>query len=438
MKSLIPATVMGRSALVLVAALAVALAGALMVFSAHRGEALLAQGLDGAAERVADVVGMAEGLPPALRSNFLSGLESPGFRVGWGSEPLADQQGDENPAAEGIAQRVRQRLAGHEVRVRTRSRAETGMGPLIRLSVQMSDGAWLNVTSPFHHPEPLFRARFLAQFLSPALIVAFAALWAVRRAVRPFATFAEAARRLGMDVAAPPIPVSGPREVRDAALAFNSMQASIRRFVDDRTQMLAAISHDLRTPITRLKLRAEFVEDESERARMLSDLDDMEKMIATTLIFARDDAAREERCPTDLAALLQGLIDDRVMLGGAINYHGAETLVVPVRPIALKRAVGNILDNAVTYGRSVTVRLEADENAVRIDVEDDGPGIKAADRERVFQPFVRLDPARSRNSGGAGLGLTVARAAVRAHGGDISLADAEGGGTRVTITLPVG
>lgn len=270
------------------------------------------------------------------------------------------------------------------------------------------------------------------------LMVAAAALLAVRRAARPFGTFAAAAERLGVDVAAPPLAEDGPREVRRAAHAFNVMQARIRRFVEDRTQLLAAISHDLRTPITRLKLRAEFVEDDAERTRMLADLDEMERMIAATLAFARDDAAREERRQVDVAALVQGLVDDFAATGAAASYVGPDSLVMAARPMALKRAVANLLDNAVKYGGAARASLGREPGEVVLAIDDDGPGIPEADRERVFSPFVRIEASRCRDTGGTGLGLSVARAAIRAHGGDIALANRPDGGLRVTVALPTG
>ncbi|MBC7905529.1 MAG: two-component sensor histidine kinase, partial [Rhodospirillaceae bacterium] len=198
-----------------------------------------------------------------------------------------------------------------------------------------------------------------------------------------------------------------------------------------RTQLLAAISHDLRTPITRMKLRAEFVEDEVERGKMLADLDEMERMIAATLAFARDDAAREDRRQVDVAALVQGLSED---LGAA--YDGPDSLVLPARPMALKRAVANLIDNAVKYGAPARTYLTEDDGQVVITMDDSGPGIPEAEFERVFAPFVRLEASRNRETGGTGLGLSVARAAARAHGGDITLANRLEGGLRVHLSLP--
>jgi signal transduction histidine kinase len=264
----------------------------------------------------------------------------------------------------------------------------------------------------------------------------------VRRAARPLGALAVAAERLGTDIAAPPIAEKGPREVRLALHAFNEMQGRLQRVVHDRTQMLAAISHDLRTPITRMKLRAELVEDLEQRAKMIADLDEMEAMVAATLSFARDDPAREPLIRLDLAALLQSLCADAVACGAEVRYEGPARLVFTGRATALKRAFANLIDNAVKYGGACRVTaMEAatateKNGVVVVTVEDDGPGIPETERERVFEPFYRIETSRSRATGGVGLGLSVVRGAVRAHGGDITLANRPEGGLRATVTLP--
>jgi signal transduction histidine kinase len=304
-------------------------------------------------------------------------------------------------------------------------------GPALRISVRLGDDSWLNVIAPMDGGETMWQPRFLGLLLTALAIVTGVALWAVGRAARPFATFAAAAERLGTDVAAPPLSETGPREIRATAHAFNVMQGRIRRFVEDRTQMLAAISHDLRTPITRMRLRAEFVEDDEQRAKMLADLEEMEHMIAATLAFARDDATREERRPVDVAALVQGLAEDM-----GVGYDGPDSVVLPAGAMALKRLVANLLDNARKYGGTARARLAADAAQVVLTIDDDGPGIPESEFERVFAPFVRLEGSRNRQTGGTGLGLSVARAAARAHGGDIVLANRPEGGLRVQLVLP--
>ncbi|TVR97252.1 MAG: HAMP domain-containing protein [Rhodospirillales bacterium] len=275
--------------------------------------------------------------------------------------------------------------------------------------------------------------------IAATLVIALSAsVWAVRWASRPLTTLAAAAQRLGLDIGAPPLSEQGPREVRLASCAFNEMQGRLQGFVRDRTQMLAAISHDLRTPITRMRLRAELMDDPDQRRKMLSDLAEMETMIAATLSFARDDPARESPKPLDLAALLQSLVADAADAGAAATYDGPAHVAFTGRPTALRRAFDNLIRNALAYGGCARVTAMAAEDTVTVAVADDGPGIPPEERERVFEPFYRIEGSRSRDTGGVGLGLAVVRSAVRAHGGEVALDPGPSGGLTVTVTLPRG
>jgi len=261
--------------------------------------------------------------------------------------------------------------------------------------------------------------------------------------MRPVRDLAAAADRLGRDVNAPPLPEQGPSEVSTAARAFNTMADRIRRYVGDRTQMLAAIGHDLKTPITRLKLRAEFLDDDEQRRKMLADLDEMEAMIASTLAFARDDSAAEPSVPVDLAALCRTVLDeaaDAAPMEAAehITYAGPEHLIVMLRPVALKRALANLVGNAMAYGGAARLTLTPPSaGLLRIAVVDDGPGVPETELENVFLPFRRLETSRNRETGGTGLGLPIARNIFRAHGGDVVLRNRREGGLEALATLPV-
>ena len=258
----------------------------------------------------------------------------------------------------------------------------------------------------------------------------------MRRLTAPLTTLARAAEQLGRDVNAAPLPETGPHELRQATHAFNLMQERIQRFVRDRTLMVAAMSHDLRTPITRLRLRAEFVDDEEQRRRMLSDLDDMESMVDSTLAFVREEASTEATASADLVSLVASVCEDRAEVSCVVDPGVGPRLPYVCRPVALARCLANLVDNAVKYAGAAEVRLAATQSSVTVVVEDRGPGIAAEDRERAFAPFTRLDASRSRDTGGTGLGLTIARAIARAHGGDVDLANRPAGGLRVTVTLP--
>jgi signal transduction histidine kinase len=316
-------------------------------------------------------------------------------------------------------------------------------GPELHRAVfglRMPDGEWLHVTAVIPPLQPWHSPGFLWPFGLMTVAAAALTLWAVRRLTAPVATLAAAAEALGRDVNAPPLPEDGPFEVATAAAAFNTMAARIRRFVGDRTELLTAIGHDLRTPITRLKLRAEFMEDDEQRRKMLSDIEELEAMVSATLTFGRDVKTTEPVSPLDLPALLRTVLDEaadaRPDAAERLTYEGPGHLTVQARPLSLKRAFANLVSNAVTYGGSAHVRLKPTDRALIIEVEDDGPGVSPAELDRIFEPFHRGEPSRNRETGGVGLGLPIARNILRAHGGDVSLANRPTGGVRATATLP--
>lgn len=308
-------------------------------------------------------------------------------------------------------------------------------GPVL-VRVALADGTRLDIVTK----GGWFPMQTIAHLVPPLLAVGIGltalAVWLGRRATRPLGVFAAAASRLGTDVAAPPLPERGPSELRAAAQAFNEMQQRIRRLVEDRVQMLAAVAHDLRTPITRLRLRAEFVEDREQRAKALADLDEMEAMIGAALAFAREETLLEQRAPVDLRPLLDDIAAELTEAGHEVRVSGDRHAEIDGRRGALKRALRNLVENAVKYGHRADLRLTATPSGLAVTIEDDGPGIPEAELENVFRPFYRVEPSRSRETGGTGLGLAVARSVVRGHGGDITLANRAARGLVQTVILP--
>jgi two-component system OmpR family sensor kinase len=302
---------------------------------------------------------------------------------------------------------------------------------------------WLTIGSRLAPAEPWRTPGFATAFLVMTLLGAVMIVWAVRKLLVPVRTLAAAAEQLGRDVAnAPALPETGPSEIVTAAIAFNTMAARIRRFVEDRTFLLTAIGHDLRTPITRLKLRAEYMEDDEQRMKMLADLDEMEAMVAATLAFGRDVTTSEAVRPIDIASLIRTILDEAAdgdpAHTEAMSYAGPDHLAVRARPLGLKRALTNLIGNAIKYGDAARIKLsQPDRDLVQIDIDDSGPGISTSDAETVFEPFRRLETSRNRETGGSGLGLSIARNIVRAHGGEILLRNLPGGGLRASVTLPV-
>jgi signal transduction histidine kinase len=309
------------------------------------------------------------------------------------------------------------------------------------IGLRMPDDRWLNMTIPFPPPRLWHSPTFLIAFLVMSLAAALVTIWAVRRLTAPVRTLARAAEALGRDVNAPPLPEDGPAEVAVAAIAFNTMAARIRRFVQDRTFMLTAIGHDLRTPITRLKLRCEFIDDEEMRRKMLADLDELESMVAATLAFGRDVTADEPVGSVDLAELVRTVFDETAdatpELAEHVIYTGPDHLPFRGRPAALKRALTNLVNNAIYYGRAAHATLTLEDGMASLAIDDEGPGIPVGELDRVFQPFHRVEASRNKETGGMGLGLPIARNIMRAHGGDVTLANRPGGGVRALVTLPV-
>jgi signal transduction histidine kinase len=304
-------------------------------------------------------------------------------------------------------------------------------------SIQLQDSSWLNYVIAIAPSERLWTPnRIVLAALVVALVLA-ASIWSLRRLTGPYGLLANAAERLGLDLNAAPLPEKGPRELRGAAHAFNLMRERLQRLVGDRNQMVAAISHDLRTPLTRLRLRADFVEESEQRGRMLADLDEIEMMTRSVLAFASDSAEPERRETIDIISLLDTIAEDTPGVMLALPLGLPPRLPYAAQPVALRRCIANLVENAIKYGKVANLSLAVEADAIRIIVEDDGPGIAAEDIETVFRPFRRLETSRNRETGGTGLGLTIARSVARAHGGDVTLVNRPDCGLRAEIVLPL-
>ena len=283
---------------------------------------------------------------------------------------------------------------------------------------------------------PAFSRQFLLSMGVMAIIILGVSVWAVRRVTAPLASLATAAERLGHDVNAPPLPETGTIETRQAARAFNDMQTRLRSLIENRTRMLAAISHDLRTPLTLLRLRAETVENHARAGQdaVHHRRDGFHDRRHAAVRPRR--GASEPRRPTDLTALLQSVVDDMSDAGLPVRMQPAEPIVYECRPAALKRAVRNLLDNAVKYGKAGSVAIHTTPKTIEIIIDDEGPGIPEQELSRVLEPFYRLEESRSRETGGVGLGLAIAQSIVQAHGGELTLSNRPTGGLRAKLSLP--
>lgn len=304
------------------------------------------------------------------------------------------------------------------------------------MSIRMGDSQWMNAALSARPPRQLIRFDTWITFLVTAAVISVIVVIALRRITRPMDALSKAAGKLGRGEETEPLKEEGPADVRETIRAFNEMQDRLRKFVTERTKMLAAISHDLRTPITSLRLRAEMLDDAEAREKMIQTLADMQDMVEATLAFAREEAAAEPTRRADLAALVGAVADDLNDLGHTVECDAPSPLIYPCRPLAMRRAVTNLALNAATYGNAARLRLSVKNGAPQIVIEDDGPGIPPDQIERIFEPFVRLEASRSQDTGGIGLGMSIARDIIRRHGGDVRLENMEKGGLRVTIALP--
>jgi signal transduction histidine kinase len=462
MTRFLPRSLFGQTVLILLAGLIASHAIGSWIYTADRAQAVRAVGGFATAQRIANLTRLVQDTPREARQRIVAALSDQSFRVSLSAQPLAlpTIDDDDAPAASAIKDFLVAELSlgsARQPRVWASStggppfgpRHMMGHGPMMRgfmgftgfrdlqVTIPLDDGQWLSFATALPAGGPAYSAQFLLSMGVMALIILAVSVWAVRRVTAPLASLATAAERLGHDVNAPPLPETGTTETQQAARAFNDMQTRLRNLIENRTRLLAAISHDLRTPLTLLRLRAETVENKDERDKMLSTIAEMDSLIGTTLQFARDDSAGEPRQKTDLAALLQSVVDEMRDAGHSVRMQQAASVVYTCRPAALKRAVRNLLDNAVKYGKTGSVGVHATPQSVEIDIDDDGPGIPQAELARVLEPFYRLEESRSRETGGVGLGLAITHAIVQAHGCKLTLSNRPEGGLRARIVLPL-
>jgi signal transduction histidine kinase len=460
MNRLFPRSLFGQTLLILLVGLVASHTIGSWIFTADREQAVRAVGGFATAQRIANLTRLVQDTSLEARQHVVASLSDQTFRVTLSAQPIAAQSGDDDTvAAQAIREFLVDQLALGPAR-QPRVAAFAGGGPPfgpwhgrghgpmmhgfggfagfrdLRVSIPLSDGSWLSFATALPAGGPAFSAQFLLSMAIMAVIILAVSVWAVRRVTAPLASLATAAERLGHDVNAEPLAETGTDETRQAARAFNDMQARLRSLIENRTRLLAAISHDLRTPLTLLRLRAEAVENVPERDKMLATISEMDAMIGATLMFARDQNADEAKRPTDLPSLLQSVVSDMRDAGYAVHMREAEPIVYTCQPAALKRAVRNLLDNAVKYGKSGTIEVRRLTKAIEITIDDEGPGVPQQELTRILEPFYRLEQSRSHETGGVGLGLAIAQATVQSHGGSLRLTNRPTGGLRATIVLP--
>jgi len=465
---LLPQSLFGRLVLVLITGLALAQLVTAYINLSERGQLLYQAGGIRLADRVADIGKLLDSLPASERRKVVDVFNAPPLIVTLGRTPLGadsatqktDMQlamfgtvlryalGDERPIQlikhEGPPQSFQSQksFSAGNMPMMSQHMGGYGMqdfspeGAFFTVQIALRDSSWVTFDtflSPQDTAIPLRVALTLLILLGSVVLLS---LFAVRWLIGPLSALANAADKLGADINQAPLKETGPLEVRRAARAFNTMQKRLALFIADRTRILAAMSHDLKTPITRLRLRTEMLDDESLRCKFVKDLDDMQSMVAQTLDFMRDASTVEVMQPIDIMALLESLQTDYQDTGSQVAIEGSITLPWLGRPSALRRCLTNLIDNAIRYGKRATISLDDQSEHIVIRVLDDGPGLPDDQLEQAFEPFFRGEHSRSRETGGTGLGLGIARNIARAHGGELSLQNRPGGGLMAVLTLP--
>lgn len=424
-----PDSILAWLLLILVTGVLASQAVTMLLHNLNRNEVLLHLEDQRAAERIAALAVFLDHTAPVLRRGVADAMSGPSLNARVSAQPLVattDAPRELAPLAGALADRLKS-VNWREIRVGTGQPSEqernADLVP-IRVAIGLIDGTWLNFEFPMVARLPWASPELLGLTVGSVLAVLGLCLYALLRLMRPLERLTLAAEALGRSGATQQLPETGVGEVRRAASAFNKMQARIGRLIEDRLQMIAAISHDLKTPITRLRLRAELMEDDETRLKMLKDLAEMEAMIGSTLAFAREEGNPEPRRNLDLRALVKEAGEHQTAM--RLGIAGPGPWELEAQPLALKRAIANLIDNAIKYGEEAAVTLSRGKDAqgqdrFEIRIDDKGPGIPPEETDRVFRPFYRLEASRNRDSGGAGLGLAIARSAILAHGGEIEL-----------------
>ncbi|HPE81282.1 MAG TPA: ATP-binding protein [Gammaproteobacteria bacterium] len=341
---------------------------------------------------------------------------------------------DTEPEPQGLPEAMQQLMGHHRAMMGMHTPANFGF----IVQAELQGGEWITFT--YSLPEELsdWPWDLLAALVVLLLAVVVVSFVAVRWMTRPLSQLAVAADELGKDIQRVPLEEKGPTEVRRAARAFNTMQARLSRFVEERTRILAAISHDLKTPITRMRLRLEKVSDNAVRDKLERDLSEMQILVQGSLDFMRGMALREKTQKLDINALLESLRDDAQDMGQSVSIRGTAAVPYLGKPLALKRCFVNLIENAIRYGREAEIEVRDSEAELQIVITDKGPGLPDDTLEKVFEPFYRIEASRNPKTGGTGLGLSIARNIARGHGGELRLENSaeDGEGLRAVLTLP--
>ncbi|MEW8203266.1 MAG: ATP-binding protein [Candidatus Thiodiazotropha endolucinida] len=463
---LVPKSLFGRLILVMLSGLVLAQLFTAFILLRDRGQALYDAVRQNLIVRTTGIVRLLDPLTPAERQRLLPLLSGSDLQVTLSQQPLPliDNEAESRLASEV----VKRQLVAHipdkrNIRVSVEgtvmqstmhgmhqrmmggppmsgpwayARGVHAMARFFRIQIELADGTWVRFERGL--PEEMFDwpVTLLIALSVLFLSVILLSLFGVHTIVRPLRELRQAAEGLGKDIHQPPLEPTGPSEVRETARAFNTMQQRLKNYIEDRAGILAAVSHDLKTPLTRLRLRMDLMDDDELREKTHKDLEDMEAMVTATLDFMRSTETGETSQRLDLMALLESVQQDAQEAGKTVSINGHVVSPYTGKPLALKRCIVNLVENAVRYGGSCEISVEERNQEVVVDICDQGPGIPEDMLEKVFAPFVRVESSRAQHTGGTGLGLGIARNIARAHGGDLALSNRSNGGLCARLKLP--
>jgi len=452
---ILPNSLIGQISLIMLIGVLLILSVTMRFFSDDRQRALNFVSSDSTLERVSSLVKMLNNTPIALHDDLISASESRGFRLSLGSEAVVKKNSSPVLVNKLKLLLLESEVEAEDIRIvaanirfsdgqkgQKRKYVPKHFNTKLTGSVLVAGQQWLNFRSAIDSEATSLPFKTILWVALFTVLILITMAWTVKRALKPIETLAVVAKKVGNERDFKNITEVGPSEVIPAISAFNQMQENLSTFIDDRSRMLAAISHDLRTPITSLRLRLEFIEPGEDQNRMLETVHQMEQMLKATLDFAKDDAQKEAKQELEVISLLTTICDDYRDRGIDIQLMSEDKLIFRLWPVAFRRVIENIINNSIAYGRDesgevhITVEVSLSTENLMIAISDTGQGIEESLFDEVIKPFVRLDKARDTQDSNVGLGLAISHSIVQAHAGKIRFKNLPAGGLNIEILLP--
>jgi signal transduction histidine kinase len=459
---LLPKSLVMQISLIMLLGVLLVLSVSIQLYSGDRQRALNFVSSDSTLERVSSLITILGDTPINLHNDIISASQGRGFYLSLDDLPVIETSSlsplttklkglisdVEIKDIRIVSASIKRSHGNKDMRHKQRESAWPKMKQRPRYNVKLtgsillSDQRWLNFSSAIDKKASDLPLKTILLFIFSTLLILITMAWTVKRALKPIERLAIAAKKIGNERDFNNLPEVGPSEVLPAISAFNQMQSSLSDFIDDRSKMLAAISHDLRTPITSLRLRLEFIEESEDKQRMLETINQMEKMLKATLDFAKDDAQKESKQDLEVVSLLTTICDDYRDRGIDIELKSTDKLIFRLWPVAFRRVIENLINNSIAYGKDmsgevhITIAIVLKNENLLLSLSDTGEGIDEKLFEEVIKPFVRLDKARDTQDSSVGLGLAISHSIIQAHAGEMTFSNLLAGGLKIEIKLP--